>query len=440
MSIKRRRLDNEIGLTDLSLTLTTNSLALVDGAAAAPSLYFTSSPTTGIYSSAADNFDVTVNGVQTLNVNSSGTTIKSGVLSLPDGATGVPSLTYTGATNFGWYRPSAGKLRLTSSVGGDSVEIDGTGGTSTILTVNSLGVEGNPEYAFIGDETTGFGWSSAGATYISSSGDVILRSDPTGITVVPTGTAGAPSLRFSTDTTTGLYRSAANEISASLSGSQKWKMSSTGFQLVTGTLTVPAGSASNCAVNFGTANTGFYSSGGQLVTAVGGSDCLYMAQFYTQVKANAGNLAFCVGNDGTSGWGGSTGVNTYYNSGTAMAQYDSTGLTMVNSSAVVKPYLATATQLTDLTTGVTCNGQVNQITLAGSVLVAHNSVSFTLTNSTITATSGLLCTLYQSTDDAGVCLSAHPSSIAAGSALITLWNTGGSDTSHALFLTVMVLK
>jgi hypothetical protein len=78
------------------------------------------------------------------------------------------------------------------------------------------------------------------------------------------GAVGAPSIYLSTDKTTGLYRSAANEWALTVSGVQKFKFSASA-------LTVPAGTAAACAINFGTVGTGLYGSSTTVDIAMAGT-------------------------------------------------------------------------------------------------------------------------------------------------------------------------
>jgi len=96
------------------------------------------------------------------------------------------------------------------------------------------------------------------------------------------------------------------------------------------------------------------------------------------------------------------------------------------------------TQATDKSTGVTLNTLCGQITMNAAALAAAAEVSFTLTNSFITATdvlivnvaSGATAATYTATIDA----------VAAGSARITVGNYSASSQSEAIVLNFVVIN
>jgi|688.fasta_scaffold00178_76 hypothetical protein len=96
------------------------------------------------------------------------------------------------------------------------------------------------------------------------------------------------------------------------------------------------------------------------------------------------------------------------------------------------------TQATDKSTGVTLNTLCGQITMNAAALAAAAEVSFTLTNSFITATdvlivnvaSGATAATYTATIDA----------VAAGSARITVGNYSASSQSEAVVLNFVVIN
>jgi hypothetical protein len=90
----------------------------------------------------------------------------------------------------------------------------------------------------------------------------------------------------------------------------------------------------------------------------------------------------------------------------------------------------TVTQATSITTGVTLNSKSGVITTQSTTLAAGASASaFTLTNSTITASSVIITNCEQGATGSSV--NALVSSIANGSCNITLTNVGGTTTGAA---------
>lgn len=84
-------------------------------------------------------------------------------------------------------------------------------------------------------------------------------------------------------------------------------------------------------------------------------------------------------------------------------------------------------QATDRTTGVTINTRVGKITTQATSLAAVTSVTFTVTNSTVAATSNVILSKVSGDADTIVCVGA----VAAGSFNVTLFNThaSGADTT-----------
>lgn len=93
----------------------------------------------------------------------------------------------------------------------------------------------------------------------------------------------------------------------------------------------------------------------------------------------------------------------------------------------------TVTQLTSKSTGVTLNKSAGQITMNNAALAGATAVSFTLTNSLI-STNDLLI-LNVGSGGTAVAYTVYTSSIAAGSAVITLRNmTAATSLSEAVVI------
>ena len=96
----------------------------------------------------------------------------------------------------------------------------------------------------------------------------------------------------------------------------------------------------------------------------------------------------------------------------------------------------TVTQATSKSTAVTLNTSAGQITMNAASLATVTNVTFTLTNSTISAKDVLLLTVTNGTSGA---YNAFVSSMAAGSATITLRNISGSSLSEAVVLNFAII-
>jgi hypothetical protein len=97
----------------------------------------------------------------------------------------------------------------------------------------------------------------------------------------------------------------------------------------------------------------------------------------------------------------------------------------------------TVTQLTDKSTGVTLNKSAGQITLNNAALANITNVSFTLTNSTISAKDVIILSV-----SSGATAGAYNcwiSSKTTGSCVITIRNLSGGSLSEAFVINFAVL-
>ena len=98
----------------------------------------------------------------------------------------------------------------------------------------------------------------------------------------------------------------------------------------------------------------------------------------------------------------------------------------------------TVTQLTDKSTGVTLNKSSGQITMNNAALAATTNVSFTLTNSLITAKDVIIFNVAGGNATAGT-YNVFTSTLAAGSATIVLRNISAGSLSEAVVLNFAII-
>ena len=96
----------------------------------------------------------------------------------------------------------------------------------------------------------------------------------------------------------------------------------------------------------------------------------------------------------------------------------------------------TVTQATDKSTGVTLNKSSGQITMSNASLATVTNVTFTLTNSLLSAKDVLILNVTNGTSGAYNC---WVSSMTAGSATITLRNISGSTLSEAVVINFAII-
>jgi hypothetical protein len=96
----------------------------------------------------------------------------------------------------------------------------------------------------------------------------------------------------------------------------------------------------------------------------------------------------------------------------------------------------TVTQLTSKSTGVTLNASAGQITLNAASLAATTNVTFTFTNSLLSAKDVLILNV---TNGTSASYNAFVSSMAAGSATITLRNISAGALAEAVVLNFAII-
>jgi len=132
---------------------------------------------------------------------------------------------------------------------------------------------------------------------------------------------------------------------------------------------------------------------------------------------------------------GSSGQVVYNNAGAQAG-----GNLGYNATTGVFGYVSgtgTITQATNKATGVTLNSPTGQITLNGAALAADTTVSFTLTNSSITANDVLILNHISAGTAGSYLLNAQA---AAGSASINVRNITAGSLSEAIVICFAVIK
>jgi hypothetical protein len=230
-----------------------------------------------------------------------------------------------------------------------------------------------------------------------------LNINASGIVVVPSGTAGAPSISASGDSDTGIFFPAVNTFAITTSGVERIRTGSGETKIATD-LKLDDG--------------GTYTTTVQTVTAT--------ANRTISFPNATGTVALVAGSNGQVTYnnaGAQAGGNLGYNPTTGVFGY-------VNGTGTI-------TQATNKATGVTLNGPSGQITLNGAALAANTTVSFTLTNSSITA-NDILILNHLSAGTAGSYLLNAQS--AAGSASINVRNITAGSLSEAIVIGFAVIQ
>ena len=97
----------------------------------------------------------------------------------------------------------------------------------------------------------------------------------------------------------------------------------------------------------------------------------------------------------------------------------------------------TVTQATDKSTGVTLNKSAGRITMNAASLAANTAVSFTLTNNTISTNDAIIVNV--AGGGTAAAYTTYISSMAAGSAVVTLRNLTGGALAEAVVLNFAII-
>ena len=166
------------------------------GTAALPAYSFEEDPDTGVYSSAANNLDLSAAGAVVANVSASGVSVTGAVVgstqfSAALGTKTAPGYSFTGDLNTGIY--SSGADAVDVSIADTRVATFDASGltlqTSGDQIIVPLNTKTAPGYSFTGDVNTGIFSSGADAVAVSCGDTLISTFSSTGLSVVGTVTA-----------------------------------------------------------------------------------------------------------------------------------------------------------------------------------------------------------------------------------------------------------
>lgn len=246
---------------------------VLDGTVTVPSLTFTGDTNTGFYSIGADQLGITTGGVLRFNIGSTLSTVLPFYATL--GSASAPSYSFTGSATTGMYASAADTINF--SAGGVSrLQISASAATLTIPVYAALGSAAAPSYSFSGDTDTGIFSSGANTIDFATSGISRLQlTDTSLISTVPylnaNGSASAPAYAFSSSTNTGLYSNGVSVLNLATGGVSRMQINTTSL---TSTLPIlaPNGSVSAPAYTFtADTNTGIYGTSGTILFTCGGT-------------------------------------------------------------------------------------------------------------------------------------------------------------------------
>jgi hypothetical protein len=248
---------------------------------------------------------------------------------------------------------------------------------------------------------------AAGATGATGAAGATGATGPAGaagIPVVASGTEAAPAISFVSDPDTGINNNGPNQLALVTGGQNALLVDASGVTAV----------------------------GGDLTLSDGGT---YTTTLQTITPTAARTISFPDATGTVALVGGSSGQVVYNNAGVQAG-----GNLGYNATTGVFGYISgtgTVTQATNKATGVTLNSPTGQITLNGAALAADTTVSFTLTNSSITANDVLILNHLSAGTAGSYLLNAQA---AAGSASINIRNITAGSLSEAIVIGFAVIK
>jgi hypothetical protein len=222
--------------------------------------------------------------------------------------------------------------------------------------------------------------------------------------VVASGTEAAPAISFVSDPDTGINNNGPNQLALVTGGQNALLVDASGVTAVGGDLTLSDG--------------GTYTTTLQTITPTAARTISFPDATGTVALVAGSSEQVTYNNAGVQ-----AGGNLGYNATTGVFGYVSgTG---------------TITQATNKATAVTLNSPSGQITLNGAALAADTTVSFTLTNSSITANDVLILNHLSAGTAGSYLLNAQA---AAGSASINIRNITAGSLSEAIVIGFAVIK
>lgn len=211
------------------------TLQVPNGTVSSPGLRFAASATTGVYSSATNNVDISISGTNRVNFAGATTTFTSNIV-----ATGSTPSVQILATNSASGTATATLNLQTSSAARAGGILFGNTTTSTNGAYFGTRYGGGSAIGQLTLQGSTTAWSAGSAGGNSTGLDLLIISMDTGSMQCRAGSVSAPTITFQGNTNTGFYSSGTNNLDFSTAGSNRLNISSTGSTFA-GTLTTGTG-------------------------------------------------------------------------------------------------------------------------------------------------------------------------------------------------------
>ena len=189
------------------------------GAAGTPAYSWNTDADTGLFSSSADNLDLSTGGTARFRIPNA-----NQVHALSLGTAALPFYSFSADPNTGLFSSSADNLDL-STAGTARFRIPNANQVHAL----SLGTAALPFYSFSADPNTGLFSSSADNLDLSTAGTARFRiPNADQVHALSLGTAALPFYSFSTDTDTGIWSPTANNLAFSTASSERARIDANG--------------------------------------------------------------------------------------------------------------------------------------------------------------------------------------------------------------------
>lgn len=196
------------------------------GSAAKPQYSFHQDLDCGMYRAESNQVGFATGAVNRMTITDGGTFIRKTLLDT--GAASAPTYTFNGDTNTGMYHPATDQLALVTG-GADRLRLYNSVADFNVKVRVPVGTAALPSYTFEGDDNTGFYRHSSDQLGLTTGGTLRLLQRTNELllrTVVraPVGTAAAPTYSFEGDTNTGMFHQAAESIGFAANGGEKLRI------------------------------------------------------------------------------------------------------------------------------------------------------------------------------------------------------------------------
>lgn len=207
-----------------SVTSSNNLIRTIAGNVSTPAYSFLLDSDTGIYSSSANNLDVSCGGTNVLNTSS------NGIKTVAGGASN-PSISFLTDTDTGIYLSNPDQIAFSCGTQVRFV-IDSDQAIRANLRLRCInGTEALPAFSWLNDTDTGFYRTTTDNAFFISCGGTKTMEFFQVATRFLDGSSSVPGIAFINDQNTGIYRIGADQLGIATNGAGRWQINASGHFL-----------------------------------------------------------------------------------------------------------------------------------------------------------------------------------------------------------------